>query len=101
MTGNHMAATACSASDLTFERDATLRWFSRQPGVDYGFCSTCGSSLFWRAADKPGHLSICAGTLDGTASLEAGGVLFRAEAADYTAPHPDVPTFPGDREINS
>lgn len=93
-----MAATACDASELTIDDLSTLSWFSRQPGVEYGFCSTCGSTLFWRVLDKPDHVSICAGTLDDTTGIVPGGVLFRAEAGDYAAPHPDVPTFHFDRD---
>ncbi len=96
-TGNHMAATGCQTNDLSIEDDGSLRWFSRQPGVEYGFCSRCGSSVFWRASDRPEHVSICVGTLD-RSDLPAGGVLFREEAAPHCSPHPDVPTYARDRD---
>lgn len=91
-TGHHMAATRAALTDVVFEADETLRWFSNQPGVEYGFCARCGSTLFWRAADKADYLSICAGSLDQPTSLTTAGVLFRAVAADYITEHPDVPT---------
>jgi len=95
-TGHHMAATEAARDDVTLERDDTLTWFSRQPGVRYGFCRQCGSTLFWTADDRPGRLSISAGTLDQPTGLTTAGVLFRAEAADYISVHPDVPTEPYD-----
>ena len=97
MTGNHMAATQAAVDDVTITSDGSLRWFSRQPGVEYGFCGSCGSTMFWRAADKAGNLSICAGTLDQPTGLTTVGALFQAEAADYLVVHPDVPTEPYDR----
>ena len=87
-----MAAAQVRVADVVIGPDETLRWDSHQPGVEYGFCGKCGSSLFWRAADKPEILSICAGTLDQPTGLTTTQVLFRAEAADYITVHPDVPT---------
>lgn len=99
ITGHHMAATSANAADVAFESDGTLTWYSAQPGVEYGFCSTCGSTLFWRSADKGDRLSISAGTLDHPTGLTTGGVLFGAEIGDYIIERPAVPTFPGDREL--
>ena len=96
-TGHHMAASQAAVADLTFRSDETLRWYSHQPGVRYGFCSRCGSSLFWQADDNAERMSICAGTLDQPTGLTTTLVLFRAEAGDYIVDHPDVPTEPGDR----
>ncbi len=97
VTGSHMAATQAAVDDVTIAADAALRWYSNQPGVEYGFCGTCGSTLFWRASDKADRLSICAGTLDQPTGLTTSGILFRAVAADYVTIHPDVPTESYDR----
>lgn len=99
ITGHHMAATSAAADDVRFESEETLTWYSAQPLVSYGFCGRCGSTLFWKSDDKPGRLSICAGTLDQPTGLTTEGVLFGDEVADYIAERPDVETFAGDREI--
>ncbi len=78
-----MAATACDAAAIDFVAKDSLQWWSRTPTVDYGFCNLCGSSLFWRAADKPDHLSITAGSLDHPTGLHTYEALFVAEAGDY------------------
>lgn len=83
ITGHHMAATAAPSDKVSFESDATLRWYDSTPTVQYGFCGNCGSSLFWRAADKPGHLSITAGSLDHPTGLRTDVALFVDEAGDY------------------
>lgn len=97
ITGHHMAATAAEVDDVQFVSDESLRWYRRTETVDYGFCGTCGSSLFWRASDKPGHLSICAGTLDQPTGLRTAGILFASQVGDYHSLEPGVETTELDR----
>jgi len=97
ITGHHMAATAANADELRFTHDETLTWYSAQPGVHYGFCNRCGSTLFWKADDKPAAVSICAGTVDQPTGLTTAGVLFDDEVADYILERPDVETHRLDR----
>ena len=46
-TGHFMAGTSAQIEDFFFESDSTLTWWNRTEEVRYGFCSNCGSSLFW------------------------------------------------------
>ena len=84
-TGHHMAATAASPERVRFDSDSSLRWFSPQddPAVAYGFCATCGSSMFWRADAHPEKLSIAAGTIDGTTGLTTTRAWWVSDAGDY------------------
>ncbi len=68
------AYTACAAGALTIE-GRKLRWFRSSPVAERGFCSLCGSQLFWRrfGADK---VSISAGSLDESAALTWGEHIF-------------------------
>jgi hypothetical protein len=88
-----MAATASSPDRVRFINDATLTWYSPDPSVAYGFCSTCGSSLFWRDTARPDHLSICAGTLDQPTGLMTSSAWWMAEHGDYHTPEPNVGNF--------
>lgn len=90
ITGHHMAATATTVADIDFESKETLQWYASTPTVDYGFCNQCGSSLFWRAADKPDFVSITAGTLDQPTGLRTYEALFVAEAGDYHQRDPSL-----------
>ena len=85
-----MAATNSAASDLHLDAADTLRWWDATPTVQYGFCSECGSSLFWRAADKPDGVAIAAGTLDHPSGLTTDRAIFMDEHADYHAPDPTL-----------
>lgn len=96
-TGHHMAATATGIADIVFESTETLKWYEWADGVQYGFCGDCGSSLFWRSTDKPGHLSITAGTVDPPTGLGTDVALFMDEHGDYHTPEPVAEAFPGDR----
>lgn len=101
ITGHFMAATATNASALRVDSDETLRWYERTPTIDYGFCSHCGSTLFWRASDKPGHVSITAGSLDQPTGLTTTVALFGASAADYHELDLSIETFPADRNLGA
>jgi len=81
-----MAATACDSAALAFEADDMLRWWNRTETVRYGFCSNCGSSLFWQASDKQERISITAGSLDHPTGLHTHEALFVADAGDYFTP---------------
>ncbi len=81
-TGHFMAATAVAVDDLVITGD-TLRWYAATDSVAYGFCGHCGSTLFWRAADKPESISVAAGTLDPPTGLRTVAALFTADASDY------------------
>jgi len=93
-----MAASGAATADVVFTCDKTLAWYERTEGVEYGFCTRCGSSLFWRAADKPGHLSITAGSLDHPTGLVTDGVLFASEIGDYHTLEPGIPAWSHDRD---
>ena len=60
------------------------------PGAEYGFCRTCGSSLFWRADSTPTRMSICAGTLEPPTGLHTVEAWWVSQASDYFT-RPDLP----------
>ena len=44
--------------------DGMLRWFASSPGAQRGFCSRCGSALFFRSTRWPGELHVTVASLD-------------------------------------
>jgi hypothetical protein len=85
-TGHYMAATSAPSSTLHFTADKTLTWYEPDPTVAYGFCSTCGSSLFWRASERPEETSICAGILEQPTGLTTTQAWWMTEHGDYHEP---------------
>ena len=96
-TGHFMTGTAAAIGDMVIESDDTLAWWQRTPTVRYGFCSACGSSLFWEAHDKPDTTSITAGSLDPPTGLATTLAIFGADASDYHQRDPEIDTAPYDR----
>jgi len=80
-SGHFVAATACPRGDLTVTGDA-LRWYDSSSWARRGFCSRCGSNLFWEARGKD-QVSIMAGSLDSDAGLTAREHIFVAEQGGY------------------
>ena len=97
LTGHHMAATAAKLADFALTAEESLRWYSHQPDVEYGFCNQCGSTLFWRSEASSGSISITAGTLDHPTGLQTVASLFDAEAGDYFVLPETADSNPGDR----
>ena len=96
-TGNYMAATA-GATDAVRITGDTVRWYSPEddPNVAYGFCATCGSSLFFRSGIVDGtntSTSLCAGSVDGPSGLRTTEVWFAGNAADHVRLSDDVTRF--------
>ena len=92
MTGHYFAATACDRAALSFEADGTLAWYQSSPGARRGFCSRCGSSLFWEriGADR---IDILAGTLDQPTGLKMTDHIYVADKGDYYEISDGLPEF--------
>lgn len=90
-----MAATSAAVADITLNGSDHLRWYEAAPGVFYGFCGGCGSSLFWKNDDEPERWSIGAGTLDPPTGLSTELTIWTADASDYHV-RPEGPTRPYD-----
>jgi hypothetical protein len=84
-THGHVAAyTALDQSALTLVSAHTLQWFhDASPDTYRGFCNRCGASLFWDARDGRKRISVAAGSLDDSGSLQTIGHVFVAEAGSY------------------
>ena len=82
-SGHHLAATAADPRHVSVHGADLVNWFSPDPTVEYGSCSRCGSSLFWRSRDLPDHVSIAAGVLDQPTGLRTTQAWFVSEAGDY------------------
>ena len=81
-TGHYFASTSCKRSALHLDREETLAWYESSPGIRRGFCSRCGSSLFWSDERRDG-IDILAGTLDSPTGLKLTGHIFVQDKGDY------------------
>jgi len=97
-SGHLFAATAARREDVQLVEEGALRWVASpasESGAQHGFCSACGSSLFW---DAPGRetISIAAGSLDEPTGLRTVAHVYVRQAADYCAlPEDGLPRHAG------
>ncbi len=91
-SGHFVAATGAPSAQLTLTASDTLSWYASSDWAERGFCSRCGSSLFWRPTrGNSAWTSIMAGTLDGPTHLKTERHIFVADKSDYYAIGDGVP----------
>ena len=98
MTGHVMAATAARRADFHLVAEAGLKWYAASEQARRGFCTRCGSTLFWDGVGRD-YISIAAGTLDDSSGLKVAHHIFVAEKGGYYEIEEGVPqsrdgTFP-------
>lgn len=94
--GHFGAYTSVKADQVSFIEDRGLKWFrsptDETPNVHRGFCSTCGSSLFWHPKDQE-KMAIAAGSLDDTTTLQTIGHIWTSQKSGYYEINDDLPKF--------
>ena len=92
-SGHYVAATKALNVDLRMTSDLTLKWYRSSENAERGFCTECGSNLFWRKIGDDAT-SIMAGALDGPTGLSMQSHIFVDDAGDYYHPDNGVPHYP-------
>jgi hypothetical protein len=94
--GHVWASTEAAWADLDFSEDRGLRWID-SPDSQYdarrGFCSECGSSMFWQVPGSD-RVSLAAGCLDGETGLTTTGQIWVDSAGDYYELDERLPSEP-------
>lgn len=94
----HIGAYVVVPQDTVFfEADATLAWYRSSEIARRGFCSRCGSSLFWKG-DGKAEVEIAAGSLDQPTGLTTQAEGYVAGKADYYGITSGLPCFAGSTE---
>ncbi len=83
-----MAASQVDLSHIDISGEP--KWYYVSEKSRHGFCSDCGSQMFWRN-DENEYLSVTAGSLKDTHGLTVQGHVFTEEkACYYTLPETDL-----------
>ncbi|MGB7758019.1 MAG: GFA family protein, partial [Salinisphaera sp.] len=93
-SGYFWAATHAGRDALVVEAGDTLAWWPSSDIAERGFCSHCGSSLFYRRYDAD-RVSVAPGALATPTHLITAAHICVAEAADYYALEPGTARFAG------
>lgn len=80
-SGHFEASTDVPRSRVTIRGRDKVTWF-RTEKVQRGFCSTCGSSLFWDPIERD-WIAIAMGAFDGPTHTKLEKHIFVANKGDY------------------
>lgn len=91
-SGHYFAAVPVRKDSLVFHADATLARYRASDFATRGFCSACGSTLFWQADEGP-YVNIAMGALESYGDLRLGAHVWTREKGDYYDIAGDLPQF--------
>jgi hypothetical protein len=91
-SGHYYAATQAREIDLEMTDDGALKWYQSSDKGKRGFCSQCGSALFWKSDEEP-YTSILAGSFDQPTGLRLTRHIFVADKGDYYEIDDGLPQF--------
>ena len=91
-SGHYWAATQVSKGNLNLIKATSLSWYDSSDKARRGFCSVCGSSMFYerRGIDK---ISVSAGSLEIPTSLDRMRHIYVTSKGDYYDISDDLPQF--------
>lgn len=94
--GNFGAYTSIKFENLRMTEEKSLKWYKSSmdetPNVFRGFCSECGSSIFWHPKDQK-FISIAAGCLETPTHLKTIGHIWCSQKSDYYEIDDELPIF--------
>lgn len=84
-TGHYLASTDVPRSALTVHGKENVTWYRSSEKVRRGFCSRCGSALFFDPLDRDKHdwTGIAMGAFDTPTETAMALHIFTAEKGDY------------------
>lgn len=81
-SGHYWASVDVPRSVVVITGEDRLTWYQASPKVRRGFCSTCGSFLFWAPLGRD-KIAIAMGAFDGPTNTMLGTHIFVADKGDY------------------
>ena len=81
--------------DLSLEGEEHLRWYSSSDDAERGFCTVCGTTLFFRGQRLPGEMHIVRSNFEGPIDREPATHVFYNTHVDWVRLADDLPRQPG------
>jgi hypothetical protein len=83
-TGHFLAAVNVRRTALTIHGNEHVKWYQSSEKVQRGFCSNCGSTLFWNPTiDGYQWTAVAMGTLDTPSGVRLSKHTFVGDKGDY------------------
>lgn len=81
-SGHYWASTNVAREAIAIEGEDKVSWYRSSERVRRGFCSVCGSVLFWELADR-NILAVAMGAFDKPTGAELEMHIFVGSKSDY------------------
>ena len=94
-SGLYVAATSVPAEALHLTDAASITWFASSDFAKRGFCSICGTPLFWKPNDEARY-AILAGAFDDPSCLTPGYHICTEGRAGFYEIGDGLPQYPHD-----
>lgn len=91
-TGLYFASADVQRADLTIEGEEFVSWYHASDKASRGFCSRCGSALFW-AANGSDKISVMAGLFDQPSGLAMDHHIYCKDKGDFYAIADGLPQY--------
>ncbi len=92
-SGHVFASTNVPRSALTVHGGENVKWYASSEKVRRGFCSTCGSALFWDPVSTD-WIAVAMGAFDPPTRTKLAAHIFVEEKSDYYDIADGVPQRP-------
>ena len=89
-SGHYFASTDVPRSALTISGEEHVAWYRSSQKVRRGFCSICGSSLFWDPIHRD-WTAVAMGAFDRPTGTRLAKHIFTADKGDYYDIEGDLP----------
>ena len=93
-SGHRYATALTRSADVNIEGEDKLTWFRASSDAERGFCTSCGSHLFWRSL-KDDSIAILAASIDDSSEMRITRHIFVNDKGDYYAITDGLPQFHG------
>jgi len=91
-SGHFFVSTDVLRAALTIRGEDKVSWFHSSEKVRRGFCSVCGSSLFWDPVGRD-WTGVAMGAFDGSTDTRIAVHVYAGEKGDYYDIADGVPQF--------
>jgi hypothetical protein len=91
-TGHYYAATNVADGDLVVQGSEKITWYRASPYAKRGFCSVCGSALFWKH-NEAAEISVMAGAFEQPSGLKSEAHIFVVDKGDYYDINDGLPQY--------
>lgn len=92
VSGHFWASTDVPKTALQLSGEGKLTWFPSSAKVRRGFCSVCGSALFWDPVAQP-FIGVAMGAFDAPTGTHLHVHIYTGSKGDYYDIADDVPQF--------